>query len=85
MGWLARWLGSRLGSWLWLALVYTLLVPGVVEVVEPQIKAFEGGEGHVAIVRILASLEMGMARTLAGSTLCLAVGAYTQGTGDSHA
>jgi len=40
-GWLARRLGSRLGSWARLALVYTLLVPVVVE---PQIKSFEGGE-----------------------------------------
>ena len=51
VGWLARWLGS----WARLALVYTLLVPVVVE---PPIKSFEGGEGHVAMVWILASLGM---------------------------
>jgi hypothetical protein len=73
-------LGAWLGSWARLALVYTLLV-----VIKPQIKRFEGGERHVAMVWILASLEMGMAQILASSTLCLAVGAYTQGTGDSHA
>jgi hypothetical protein len=82
VGWLARWLGSRLESWARLALVCTLSVPVVVE---PQIKSFEGGERHVAMVRILASLEMGMARTLGSSNLCLAVGTYAQGTGDSHA
>jgi hypothetical protein len=82
VGWLAMWLGSRLGSWARLALVSTLLVPVVVK---PQIKSFEGGERHVAMVRILASLEMGMAQIPAGSTLCLAVGTYTQGAGDSHA
>jgi hypothetical protein len=41
-----------------LALVCTLPVPVVVK---PQIKHFKGGKKHVAVVRILASLEMGMA------------------------
>ena len=82
VGWSERRTETRLGSWSRLALVFTLLVPVVVE---PSIKHVKGGRRHVAMVWILASLEMGMAQTLAGSTLRLAVGTYTQGTGDSHA
>jgi len=58
MGWPERRPGSRLGSWSRLALFCTLLVPVVVE---PPIKHFKGGRRHVAVVRILAPLEMGMA------------------------
>ena len=70
---LVGWLERRLGSWAPLALVCTLLVPLVVE---PQTKFFEGGERHVAMVRILASL--GMARILGSDTLCLVAGTDTQ-------
>jgi ABC-type Fe3+ transport system permease subunit len=38
----------------------------------------------MALVWMLAFLEMGMAWILGGDTLCLAVGIYSQGAGDSH-
>ncbi len=39
----------------------------------------------MTLVWILESLEIGMARILGSDTLCLAMGTYTQGAGDSYA